>query len=276
MLPLYLNGQFVNLDAPCISAQDRGFQYGDGIYEGVRVYGGNPFRLDMYLARLQRSAAAMELEYPHEQLASACHEVIRKSGLREAILYIQVTRGATAIRSPVWTDEPATVMAYCHPFTTPAAREKGFKGITFPDERWGRCHVKSTAMPLNSLARTKAARAGCHAVVFVRDSVVMETTASSVFIVRGHRILTHPADNRILHGVTRAIVMRELADVMEQRVTLSEALAADEIFLTGTGTQIAGLVELDGRRIGSGEPGPVTKRVAAAYEALWQKECMVT
>jgi D-alanine transaminase len=266
---LYLNGSYMPLAEGRVSVEDRGFLFGDGIYEVIRCYNGRPFRMREHLGRLKTSAAAIDLAIPlaDEAIASVCDALGTRSGLREATIYLQITRGP-APRSHAFPKVPApTFMAFIRPLAppSPAQREAGISLISIPDDRWGRCHIKSLNLLANVLAKQKAVAAGAYEGLFVRDGIVTEGTVSNAFAVIGGTVFTHPADNRILHGVTRAAVL-EVARasgcaVREEKRSLDDFLAADEVFLTGTTVEVLGVSAIDGKPIGASRPGPVTRRL---------------
>jgi D-alanine transaminase len=274
---LYLNGEYLPLEQGRISVEDRGFQFGDGVYEVIRVYRGKPFRLGKHLARLEQSVKGIEMPLPEPlvKIEEVCRTVIQ--GLEEAQIYLQVTRGSAPRLHAFPPDIRPTFVAYARPVTRPP-EDRVYTLKSVVDDRWGRCNLKTVCLLPNVLGRQKAADAGCDEGLFVRpDNTVTEGTASNAFFVRDGALFTHPADNRILNGVTREAVL-EIARqkgvrVRHQAVTLAEAAASEEVFITGTVTEIGPVVALDGKPIGSGKPGPVTRKLRAAYRELTEKEC---
>ncbi len=274
---LYLNGEYLPLEQGRISVEDRGFQFGDGVYEVIRVYRGKPFRLGKHLARLEQSVKGIEMPLPEPlvKIEEVCRTVIR--GLEEAQIYLQVTRGSAPRVHAFPRDVRPTFVAYARPVTRPPDdRVYTLKSVT--DDRWGRCNLKTVCLLPNVLGRQKAADAGCDEGLFVRaDNTVTEGTASNAFFVRDGALFTHPSDNRILNGVTREAVLeiarQQGVRVRHQAVTLAEAAASVEIFITGTVTEIGPVVALDGKPVGSGKVGPVTLKLRTAYRELTEKEC---
>jgi D-alanine transaminase len=273
---LYLNGEYLPIEAGRISVEDRGFQFGDGVYEVIRVYGGKPFRLREHLARLAQSLEGLEIRLPEplERIGEVCLRVL--GSLKEATVYIQVTRGAAPRVHAFPAGLRPTRVVYARE-AKPFPPEKSFSLMTLPDDRWGRCHLKTICLLPNILGKERAVRAGCDEGLFVReDGTVTEGTSSNAFIVRGGAAFTHPATNRILNGVTRLAVI-EVArakgvPVEERACSIGEVRAADEIFMTGTTTEVMPAVALDGRAVGAGRPGPVTLRVAAGFRELVRRE----
>jgi D-alanine transaminase len=273
---LYLNGEFLPLDQGRVSVEDRGFQFGDGVYEVVRVYRGKPFRLDKHLARLEQSVKGVEIPMPEppEKLVSVCLKLVE--GLGEAQIYMQVTRGVAPRVHAFPHEIRPTFVAYARA-VTPHAPDRTYTLKTVVDDRWGRCHLKTICLLPNILGKQRAIEAKCDEGLFVRDGVVTEGTSSNAFFVRDGALYTHPSDNRILNGVTREAVL-ELARqqgvrVRFQPVPLAEAMSAQEAFVTGTLTEIMPAVSIDGRPVGKGTPGPVTQKLRGAYRELTSKEC---
>jgi D-alanine transaminase len=275
---LYLNGEYLPLEQGRISVEDRGFQFGDGVYEVVRVYGGKPFRLAKHLQRLEQSVKGIEIPIPEPlpKMEEVCRTLIK--GLEEAQIYLQVTRGAAPRVHAFPKEIRPTLVAYARA-VTPHAPDRVFNLKTVTDDRWGRCHLKTICLLPNILGKQKAVEAGCDEGLFVRDNgIVTEGTSSNAFFVRGGALFTHPADNRILNGVTREAVL-ELARqqgirMRHQAVTLVEAMASEEAFVTGTLSEIMPAVSIDGKPVGSGKTGPVTKKLRAAFRELTAKECV--
>jgi len=273
----FVNGRFMPLEEATVSVEDRGFQFGDGVYEVIRTYRGLPFQLDAHLARLERSAKAIELSLPWniQQWATHARDGIKRSGYAESKVYLQLTRG-TAPRDHVFpaAARPTAVMTVreMRP-VEPALQASGVAVMTMDDWRWGRCDIKSVNLLPNILARQKAKQAGAFEAVFIRDGQVTEGAVSNVMIVKAGRVLTAPEGEQILSGVTRTIVLelarKEGLPVEERSITRDEFLHADEIFLTGTTVEILPVVRVDGKAIGpggSGKPGPVTQKLRAAFQ----------
>lgn len=273
----FVNDRFMPLEEATVSVEDRGFQFGDGIYEVVRTYHGQPFQLDAHLARLERSARAIELPVPWnlQQWAAHVRDGIKRSGYTESKVYLQLTRG-TAPRDHVFpvSSKPTAVMTVreMKPMDS-TLRASGVAVMTMDDWRWGRCDIKSVNLLPNVMARQKAKQAGAFEALFIRHGAVTEGAVSNVMIVKAGRVLTAPEGEQILSGVTRAIVMelvrKEGLLVEERFVSLDDFLRADEIFLTGTTVEVLPVIRVDGKAIGpsgSGKPGLVTKKLQAAFQ----------
>ena len=269
----FLNGRFMALEDVKISVEDRGFQFGDGVYEVVRTYEGAPFRLWEHLQRLQRSVHALALPMPFtlDEWSDVDLEGVKRAGYPEHKIYIQITRGVSPRDHAFPGHRDATCVMTVRELhdLDPALRRSGVSAMTTPDLRWGRCDIKSLNLLPNVLARQQAKEAGVFEAVFVRDNIVTEGSVSNVMMVSNGRLCTAPEDARILSGVTRNLVL-DLArkagiGVQERDILLDELRHADEALLTGTTVEVLPLVRLDGHPIGAGTPGPLTARLAGLF-----------
>lgn len=272
----FLNGQFTPLSETLVPVEDRGFQFGDGVYEVIRTYGGAPFQAEAHLERLERSCRALSLPAPYslQQWKASIRDGLARAAYSESKIYIQVTRGVAA-REHAFPPSiaPTAVMTVreLRPLDENAYRD-GVTVMTVEDLRWGRCDIKSLNLLPNVLARQQAQRAGVFEALFVRDGQVYEGATSNIFLVRDGALITPPEDHRILSGVTRAVVL-ELArtdgrPVQERPVRLDELRAADELFLTGTTIEVMPVVRVDGSAVAAGTPGPLTRHLRARFHAL--------
>ncbi len=270
----FFNGQYLPKSEVRISPDDRGFLFADGVYEVVRSYRGQLFAIEAHRDRLQRSLAAVRIEWPEsERLPHIAAELIRRNCLAdaEATVYVQVTRGVAPRHHP-FPDPPTppSVYACASPMEPASEREDdGLHVILVPDIRWARCDIKSVALLPNVLAAQQAREAGADEAIFVRDGVVTEGTRTNVAIVKGGTLVTHPTDHHILPGITRSVVLELCAElgipVQEVPFTVEDLRSADELLIIGTTKEVAPAVMADGQRIGQGRPGPVARRLAAAY-----------
>ena len=275
---LYLNGEYMPLEQGRVPVEDRGFVFGDGIYEVIRCYGGRTFRMREHLLRLHASADGIALALPltDAEIGTVCDTLLGRTGLRDCTVYLQITRGVAPRAHVFPAGVRPTFMAFARPVAppSPAQREDGIPVISVTDDRWGRCHIKSLNLLANVLAKEKAHAAGGYEGLFVRDGMVTEGTVSNAFRVRGRAVTTHPANHRILHGVTRAAVIEvakaEGFPVREEPRTLGDFLDADEVFLSGTTVEVLGVGTIDGKPVGAGRAGPVTK---ALHEAFLRLTC---
>ena len=273
---VYLDGEYLPHDEAFVSVDDRGFLLGDACYEATATYHGRCAFLDRHLARLADGLAAIRIEFDVAALVPVHEELIRRNRLADAelaMIYVQVTRGV-APRSHAFPIDAITPTVYAATKTLSAsttAFDRGTSAITHPDLRWLLPRIKATGLLANVLAQQAATEAGVTDVVLHRDGVVTEGAHNNIFIVDDNRLITAPADDLILAGVTRAVVI-DLAraagiSVDERRIELDELFAADEVFFTGTTTEIRPTVTIDNHPIGSGRPGPVTRRVRSLYTA---------
>ena len=268
---VYLGGEFVPRGRAAISIDDRGFLFGDAIYEVIRVVRGRFIEPERHLRRLARSLREVGLPAPALDLLGVATDLIRQNDLggREATVYAQVSRGA-APRQHAFppSGTPPTVLVTAMPFTPRTDLiASGVAVITLPDVRWSRCDIKSVNLLPNVLAAQRAAEAGAFEAILVRDGVVTEATRSNVLAVVGGVVRTHPTGPLILPGVTREVVL-ELASgagipVREEEIGADELFAAEEVLLTGTTADVTPVVTVDGRAVGEGRPGPVGRRLGA-------------
>jgi len=271
---VYVNGRVVGVADAMVSFEDRGLQFGDSLYEVVRGYGGVFFEMQRHLERLLRGCAFLELTFgPHEigRLEQAAESLLRRSGLDNASLVLQVTRG-TAPRSHVPPQEiEPTVIAYVRPAVWPTQRvlESGIGVITVPDTRWDRVDMKTSMLLPNVLAKMHAQRNECSDAIFVRDGVALECTASNLFAVIQGTVRTAPTTAHILPGVTRLVVLQLCATegipFAEASIPASELGVAEELFLTGTTDEITPITRLDSKPVQGRRPGVVTRQLMAAF-----------
>ncbi len=272
----FVNGRFLPWKDAVVSIDDRGFQFGDGVYEVIRTYRGAPFEVAAHLARLERSTKELNLVQPYSraQWTQWIQQGLGQAGYQEAKVYIQITRG-TAPRDHAFPSgvSPTVVMTIreLHPLSL-QLRQDGVTARTCDDLRWSRCDIKSLNLLGNVLAREEARKAGVFEAILVKDGLVTEGSLSNVMAVRSGTIVTAPEGPRILSGVTRTVVLelarKEEIPVEEQFLSLDALYGAEEVFLTGTTLEVLGVVRIDGKTIGSGRPGPITKTLAARWSIL--------
>lgn len=265
----YVNGTIMPIESAMVPIEDRGYQFGDGVYEFVASYEKRLFMLEDHLDRLERSMRELAFDLiARSEIKAAIVDLYRQSGYPRAGIYIQITRG-TAPRNHAITPHmsPQIIMTIRPVKEMPEEmRKKGATAITVQDLRWGRCDIKSIQLLANSLAKQKALDSGCDDAIFVADQgIVREGTSSNLFIVSGGKLTTHPLTNNILPGITRSVILNicKAADLdVEESFFKTEALyAADEVFLTGTVTEVLPLVGIDGKSIGDGNVGPISRRL---------------
>ena len=275
---VYLNGDFVPSDRALIRADDRGFIFGDGIYEGVRAIEGHLFEWDAHAERMVNGLAGLRIPFGADRVAAlkgVCEKLVRDNGLgeSEAFLYLQVSRGAaprTHYFPPAGT--PPTVYVTATKFVVPRElRENGAKAITYADMRWARCDWKTVNLLGAVLARQAATEAGAYEAILLREGIVTEGAATNAFIVIGGRLRTHPLSHRILPGITRKVLVQLIPELgiplVEEPVTESELRAADELFVVGSTTDVTPVVTLDGKPVADGRVGPITKKLQEALMA---------
>lgn len=266
----YLDGEIGPIEEAAVSVEDRGFLFGDGVYDVARVTNGRAFRLGEHIDRLLDNAVRLEFaELPERAtLERAAREVIERTGLDEAMLYMQLTRGsAPRSASPPEGLEP-TVLVYVDELRrgVDSLREEGAGAIVVSESRWRRCNIKSINLLPKVLMKKRARAAGCYEALFTSENgVVWEGTSTNLFTVEEGALRTTEHSERLLPGITRSEVIDIAAEsgipVELSTVELDDLYAADEVFLTGTLTEVLGLVEVDGREVGGGSVGPITRRL---------------
>ena len=273
---VYLNGAYLPEAEAQVSIFDRGFLMADGVYEVTSVLGGKLIDFDGHCARLARSLSELDMAAPcsDADLLAAHRELVRLNDITDGMIYLQVTRGNPGDRDfayPAAETAPTLVM-----FTqnkpgladNPAAKT-GWRVISVPDMRWGRRDIKTTQLLYPSMAKMAAKKAGVDDAWFVEDGAVTEGTSNNAYIVRGNRIITRQLSSDILHGITRAAVLRFAVEaqmeVQERPFTIAEAQGADEAFITSASAFVMPVVEVDGAAIGSGKPGKIVARLREIY-----------
>jgi D-alanine transaminase len=272
----FVNGCFTDLSEARVSIEDRGFQFGDGIYELLRAYAGVPFRINEHLARLERSAGALGIGLPfgHDRWTALIAEALRRSGYADAKIYLQVTRGVAARDHAYRTTLTPTVVITVRAMVPPADAlyVKGVDVMTVPDIRWGRCDIKSICLLPNVLAKTKALEAGAFEAVFVRDGLVLEGATSNLMTIQAGCLVTPAEGPSLLSGVTRQLTLRLAREagiaVKEQPLTEAVLYASDEVFLTGTTIEILPVARVNGRPIGAAVAGPRTRALLGNFRKL--------
>jgi len=272
---VYLNGQFLPLEEAKISVLDRGFIYGDGVYELVPVYGRRPYRLRQHLARLQRSLDGIRLANPHTdaEWEAIIAGLIGRMAFADQGVYLQVTRGAAKRDHAFPAGVAPTVFMMSNPLALPSREqiERGVAVVTAADERWLHCDLKTISLLGNVLARQLAVDAGATETVLFRNGYLTEASASNVLLVRDGVIVAPPKDNQILPGITYDVAF-ELAregglPIQVRPVPKEEALAADEMWLSSSTKEVLAVTSLDGRPFGGGKPGSVFRKVHALFQA---------
>jgi D-alanine transaminase len=273
---VYVNGQYLPEHEATVSIFDRGFLFADGVYEVTSVLDGKLIDFAGHAKRLQRSLSELDMAVPIEMddLLEVHRELVRLNGIEEGLIYLQITRGSDGDRDFVFpaADTPATVVLFTQNkpglAASPAA-QKGIRIISIDDQRWGRRDIKTVQLLYPSMGKMMAKAAGVDDAWMVQDGAVTEGTSNNAYIVKGNTIVTRQLSNDILHGITRAAVLRFAEEaqmhVEERPFTVAEAQDADEAFITSASAFVMPVVEIDGTALGDGTPGPLAKRLREIY-----------
>ena len=274
MPTVFLNGEFMPIEEAKISPLDRGFIFGDGVYEVVPFYNGRGLRLHEHLVRLQKSMDALYLTnpYPLEKWKAHMTALVEKNGGGNVGVYLQMTRGVAKRDFPPPMGITPTVFMMANPLATPKPEiyANGISCVTLDDSRWLRCQVKSTALLGAVLLKHEASMGGGDDAVMFRDGYLTESTASNIAIVKNGVILCPPMDNLILGGITYVLMM-ELAEknklpIEVRRVSRREVLSADEIWILSSTKEVCPITKLDGKPVGDGKPGGVFKKMRQLFD----------
>jgi D-alanine transaminase len=273
---VHVNGDWLPEAEARVSVFDRGFLMADGVYEVTSVLGGKLIDFDGHCRRLDRSLKELGMGNPHSDADwLALHrEIVAKNGIVDGLVYLQVTRGNPGDRDFAYPSEgtPQTVVLFTQSkpglADNPAAKT-GWRVISIPDQRWARRDIKTVQLLYPSMAKMAAKAAGVDDAWFVEDGAVTEGTSNNAYIVKGGKIITRPLSHDILHGITRATLLRFAAEaqmeVVERPFTIAEAQQADEAFITSASAFVMPVVEIDGAAVGTGRPGPVAARLREIY-----------
>jgi D-alanine transaminase len=271
---VYVNGRYLPEEEATVSVFDRGFLFADGVYEVTSVLGGKLLDFAGHAKRLQRSLDELEIANPvtEDELVDIHRELVARNGMKDGLVYLQITRGAADRDFSYPKDAAPTIVLFTQAkpglANSPVART-GLKVISIPDIRWGRRDIKTVQLLYPSMGKMAAKKAGADDAWMIEDGFVTEGTSNNAYIVTGNRIVTRHLGNEILHGITRAAVLRfareAQMEVEERAFTLDEAKAADEAFITSASMFVMPVVEIDGVKLGSGTPGPVATRLREIY-----------
>jgi D-alanine transaminase len=277
MRTVFVNGEYLPENEAKISIFDRGFLMADGVYEVTSVLDGKLIDFDGHAARLERSLGELDMASPVErdELLAIHRELVARNGIEQGMIYLQITRGAPADRDFVFPDPeetPSSIVLFTQNkpnlADNPVAK-KGIKIISIDDIRWGRRDIKTVQLLYPSMGKMMAKRAGVDDAWMVQDGFVTEGTSNNAYIVKDGKIVTRERSTDILHGITRAAVLRFAAEaqmqVEERNFTVAEAQEADEAFITSASTFVMPVVEIDGTPVGSGTPGPAATRLREIY-----------
>jgi D-alanine transaminase len=271
---VFLNSRFLPLEQATVPVLDRGFIFGDGVYELIPVYSRAPFRMDEHLARLERSLAAVRITNPYarDKWREIILALVAQQPWEDQGVYLQVTRGVAKRDHAFPAGVEPTVFAMSNPLVNPPQEivEKGVAAVSAPDNRWLRCDIKSISLIGNVLLRQQSADAGAAETILFRDGILTEASASNVFVAKNGLLLSPPKSNLILPGITYDVVVeiaRQLGMPLEFRdIRDAEVRAADELWVTSSSKEILAVVELDGKSVGDGKPGALFRRAWQGYQ----------
>ena len=276
----YFNGEMVESGAKVVSLDDRGYCFGDGVYEVVRVYNGRAFAFSYHQDRLYRSMREMDIpvRMPPDELQELHEIMIEQSEITDGYIYLQITRGVSPRHHAFERSklEPQMYM-FIKPITTDlGALQNGVKAITLPDDRWARVDIKTLNLIPNILAQTKAEKKGAYTAILVRDGIVTEGATSNLFVMKDGVCYTHPADHHILKGITRQLIVTRVAPtagitVIEREFDEAFLKDADEIFFTDTIGGVIPVVTLNREPVGAGTPGKAVKVLAEQLHHLMEE-----
>ena len=274
MKKVMINDQIIDKENACLNMFDRGYHFGDGVYEVIRVWDGELFTLNEHIARFYSGAAKIKIEIPFtkDELKTRIRELIKANNIQLGIVYFQLTRGVAPRKhefpskgtKPVFT-------AYTDEKERPEKEiNDGVEVILKEDIRWLRCDIKSINLLPNVLAKQDAKSQGCFEAIFYRDGIVTEGSSTNVFIVKDGKVITHPASNLILNGITRQVVIKLTEEnnitLIQQEFSINEMLSADEVFLTSVSNEVMPIIKVDGKIIGKGTPGSITRQLQTLFK----------
>jgi len=275
MSELYLNGVFVSESEARVSVMDRGFLFGDGVYEVIPAYGGHLLRCDEHLNRLDASLGGIRMENPlgHRQWKEILGRLLSQSPEQNQYIYLQVTRGAEPVRDHlIPNDIEPTVMAMARPIKPrkPEVEEQGVAAVTRDDIRWSRCDIKSVALLAAVLMRQEAEDEGATETILIREGKALEGSSTNLFIVRQELIITPPKSNLLLAGITRELIMELAREAglrcSEQAVNAADLETVDEIWISSSTREVLPVTRLNGGQVGDGRPGPLWRRMNGLYQ----------
>ncbi|MGK4045879.1 D-amino-acid transaminase [Heyndrickxia oleronia] len=279
MEKIIFNGEIVEKSEVNIDIEDRGYQFGDGIYEVIRVYNGHLFTKDEHIQRLYESAEKISIRIPFSKkdLMQRLEELVETNQLDTGIIYLQITRGTYTRQHGFPSEEIIpTYVAYTREMPIPqVSMDNGVKGLLVEDIRWLRCDIKSLNLLGNTLAKQKAAEAGCYEAIQHRGEEITEGSSSNVFIVKNNCVITRPATNLILNGITRQVILKLCKEngieYKEQIFTVNDLKQADEVFISSTTSEVMPIVQINELQINSGTPGKITKKLQNLFKREIEK-----
>ncbi|MFP7474120.1 D-amino-acid transaminase [Niallia taxi] len=278
---VWMNGAFIDRSEAKVDIEDRGYQFGDGIYEVIRVYNGKLFTANEHLERLLGSGdkLSIKIEYTVEELKLLMEQLVEKNKLETGIIYMQVTRG-TSSRNHAFPaeDTPPTYIAYTKEVSIPYEQlDNGVEAITVEDIRWSRCDIKSLNLLGNVIAKQKATEAGCYESIQYRELTVTEGSSSNIWIMKDNSVKTHEANQFILNGITRQKIIQlckeNEIEIIEEAFTIEDLIDADEVFLSSTTAEVMPIISINNVPVGNGEIGPVTRNLQKLFKDAIESEC---
>ena len=267
---VYLNNKYVKFKDAKIHIEDRGFQFSDSVYEVIKVLNSKLLDLDFHISRLKYSTKELNFNYKVKQtsLTKIFINLVKKNKLKNGIIYLQITRGIQSREHAYRKNLKPNIIIYTakKKFNLPNKNYKGYKAITYPDIRWGRPDIKTTSLLANILAATEASKQGAYETILTKGKKVTEAAHSNVWIVRGKKIITHPANKEILKGVTRTVLKKIINSLnlklIEREFSIKELLKAEEVFITSSGSLVTPITQVDKIKINKGKIGTITKSLA--------------
>ena len=273
-MTVFLNGEFMPMEEARVPVLDRGFIFGDGIYELVPVYSRTPFRLEGHLARMERSLSEVKITNPYSRAewTKIIEQMIDRQSFDDQGVYWQITRGVAKRDHAFPKNVRPTVFMMSNPLVNPSKEvvENGGKAVSAQDFRWQRCDLKTISLIGNCMLRQLSAEEGAVETILFRDGKLTEASASNAYIVKGGVIATPPKDNLILPGITLDVVFdivkRANLPMEVREIAEAEVFGADEVWVTSSSKEIVAIVDLDGKTIGTGKPGPVFRKAWQLYQ----------
>ena len=267
---VYLNHKFVIYKDAKIHIEDRGVQFSDSVYEVIKVINGKLLDIEFHLSRLKYSTSELNFNFKINKpsLKNIFLSLLKKNQLKNGIIYLQITRGIQPREHAYKKNLKPNIIIYTakKKFNLPDKNYKGYKAITYPDIRWGRPDIKTTSLLANILAATEASKQGAYETILVKGKKVTEAAHSNVWIVRGKKIITHPANKEILKGVTRTVLNKIINSLnlklIERDFSIKELMKAEEVFITSSGSLVTPITQVDKIKINKGRIGAITKSLA--------------
>ena len=270
---VYLNSKYIPFKDAKIPIEDRGFQFSDSVYEVVKIINKKMLDFDFHIRRLKYSTSELNFNFKvnSKLLKKIFQNLIIKNKLSNGIIYLQITRGVQSREHAYKKNLKPNVVVYTakKKFNLPNKNYKGFKAITYPDIRWGRPDIKTTSLLANVIAATEASKKGAYETILVKGKKITEAAHSNVWIVKGNKIITHPANKEILKGVTRTVLINIIKSLgfklIEKEFSLNELFKSDEVFITSSGSLVTPIIEIDNIKINNKKIGKITKSLALSF-----------